>query len=60
MQARDRERTAGLDFTRDARVIERAVRLERDQRRLRIALVPILDRRLHRSQSGSVHASLPF
>ena len=60
MQARDRERAAGLDLAGDIGVVERAVRLERDHRRMRIALVAILDRRLHGAQSGSIHSIFSF
>ena len=51
MQARDRERAAGLDLAGDVRVVERALGLERDEGGLGVALVALLDRRLHRAQS---------
>jgi GNAT superfamily N-acetyltransferase len=55
MQPRNGERAASLDLARDAGVVERALGLERDHRGLGIGLVALLDRRLQRAQSGSVH-----
>ena len=50
-----RDRPAGLDLAGDVAVVERALGLERDQRRARIALVAVLDGRLHGAKFGSIH-----
>ena len=49
MQTRNRKRAAGLDLTGDVGVVERALRLERDEAGLRVGLVALLDRRLQRT-----------
>ena len=58
MQARDGERAPGLDLAGDVLVVERALGLQRDHRGAGIALVALLDRRLHRAQCGGVHGLL--
>src|SRR5262249_2921114 len=59
MKARDGKRTTSIDFARDAAVIERSLGPQRDVGRLRIALVALLDRRLHRAQFTCIHVFLP-
>ena len=55
MQARDRERAAGLDLAGDVGIVERALGLQGDQGGLGVGLVALLDRRLHGAQCGGVH-----
>ena len=58
MQAGDRERAAGLDLAGDVRVVERALGLERDEGGLGVALVAVLERRLHGAQRGGIHGDI--
>src|SRR5215468_11259410 len=60
MQACDRKRAPGLYFAGDMRVIERALGLQGDEGRFRLALVALLERRLHGAQRGSIHLQSPF
>src|SRR5262245_6738915 len=60
MEARDGQRAASFDLARDAAVIECAFGLQRDVGLLRIALVALLDRRLHRAQFTCIHGFLPY
>src|SRR5438034_2351111 len=60
MQACDRERAPGLYFAGDMRVIERALRLQGDESGFRVALVALLERRLHGAQRGGIHCNSPF
>src|SRR5262249_5128974 len=60
MQARDRERAPGLDLAGDVSIIERALGLQGDVGRLGVALIALLERRLHGAQRSSVHWKPPF
>ena len=58
MQAGGGERAAGLDLAGDIGVVERALRLQGDDRGVRIVLVALLDRRLQRAQFIGVHRAM--
>jgi len=60
MQARDRKRASGLHLAGDVGVIERALGLQGDAGGLGIALVALLERRLHGAQRRGVHWKPPF
>src|SRR3954451_1458465 len=60
MQARDAQRAPGLDLARNVLVIERAFRPQRDHRGAGLALVAILDRRLHGPEGSGVHCCSPL
>src|SRR5262249_48599731 len=60
MQARDRERAGGLHLAGDVSIIERALGLQGDVGGLRVALVALLERRLHGAQRSGVHWKPPF
>src|SRR5262249_5763556 len=60
MQARDRERAPGLHLAGDVGIIERALGLQGDVGGLRVALVALLERRLHGAQRSGVHWKPPF
>src|SRR5271166_783227 len=60
MQARNRKGAAGLHLAGDVGVVERTPRLQGDIGRLRIALVSILERRLHLAQRSGIHDQYPF
>ena len=55
MQARDRERAPGLHLAGDVGVVERALGLQGDVGGLGVALVALLERRLHGAQRSGVH-----
>src|SRR5579862_1348345 len=55
MKAGQLQRAASLDFADDARLIERALCPESYLRRLRVALVSLLDGRLYRPQRSGIH-----
>src|SRR5215831_40927 len=59
MQAGSGERAASFHLAGDVGVVERALRLQGDDRCRRIGLVLLLDRRLHRAQPCSVHVVTP-
>src|SRR5262249_23091882 len=59
MQPRDCERSTGLDLAGDVGVVERALGFERDVSGLGVALVAVLERRLHGAQRGGVHSDTP-
>src|SRR5947199_9562661 len=59
MQAGDRERAPGLDLAGDMGIIERALRPQSDIGRLGIALVALLERRLHGAQRSGIHLETP-
>src|SRR5580658_7782109 len=58
MQPSDSERAASLDLAGDVGVVERALRLQRNNGCLGLTPVTILDRRLLRAQPGGVHVFL--
>src|SRR5215472_5881523 len=60
MQARDRERAGGLHLAGNVSIIERALGLQGDISGLRVALVALLERRLHGAQRSGVHWKPPF
>src|SRR5215467_185424 len=60
MQARDRERAGGLHLAGDVGIVERALGLQGDVGGLRVALVALLERRLHGAQRSGVHWKPPF
>src|SRR5262249_56135203 len=60
MQARDREGGGGLHLASDVSIIERALGLQGDVGGLGIALVALLERRLHGAQRSGVHWKPPF
>src|SRR6478752_2800284 len=60
MQARDGQRATGLDLAGNIAVVEGALGLQSYECRLRIALVALLDRRLHRTQFARVHTLSPL
>src|SRR5262249_16754714 len=60
MQARDRERAPRLHLAGDVSIIERALGLQGDIGGLRVALVALLERRLHGAQRSGVHWKPPF
>src|SRR5262245_6440577 len=60
MQARDRERAGGLHLAGDVGIVERALSLQGDVGGLRVALVALLERRLHGAQRSGVHWKPPF
>src|SRR5215471_15283071 len=60
MQARDRERASGVQLASDVSVIERALGLQGDVGGLGVALVALLERRLHGAQRRGVHWKPPF
>ena len=55
MQARDRERPPGLHLAGDVGIVERALGLQGDVGGLGVALVALLERRLHGAQRSGVH-----
>src|SRR5262249_49861112 len=59
VQSRDRQRAPGLDLAGDVAVVERPLGVERDVGGLGIALVAVLERRLHGAQRGGVHSDTP-
>ena len=60
VQARDRERAAGLDLAGDVLVIERALRLQGDDGGVRVAAVLVLQRRLKGAKRGRIHDFRPW
>src|SRR5215831_12337913 len=60
MQARDRERAPGLHLAGDVGIVEHALGLQGDVGGLRVALVALLERRLHGAQRSGVHWKPPF
>ena len=55
MQTGDRERAAGLDLAGDVLVVERSLRLQGDDRGIRLGAVLILQRRLKARNSVEFH-----
>src|SRR6185295_4682358 len=60
MQAGNTKRAAGLDLAGDVGVVDRAFGSKRDHRGAGIALVALLDRRLHCAQCGCIHFCSPY
>src|SRR5262249_52588049 len=60
VQPSDRERTPRFHLASDVRVVERALGLQGDEGRLRVAFVALLERRLHGAQRSGIHWKSPL